>query len=319
MTNLMKRILFLSLFLMGIINFCLAQDIEKQTFIYSIKGNDTLRLDKYDIPSITESKPCIIFMFGGAFLRGSRDDAYNTAYLRKLAENGYIAIAIDYRLGLKSAKEKGVGEAMDIIDVLENTINMAVEDLFDATSFAYKNAEQWNLNKDLIIANGSSAGAVSVLQAEYAICTNHELRKKLPDNFNYAGVIAFAGAIFSRNGDLNWTQKPAPIQMFHGNADDAVPYDKVEMFNLGLYGSKHIAKQLKELKSPYYFYNVTNVAHHMASTPMTENIEEIRSFIDKYIIRKKPYMIELDRDEIGLPELKKDFEIMDYFKTNDYM
>lgn len=319
----MKKLLIFTFTILFGINLLYSQNVDKQTFVYSVKDNDTLKLDKYDIPSITGNKPCVIFMFGGAFMKGTRDEAYNVAYLQKLAEKGYVAIAIDYRLGFKDIKKENNttegDDALNVINLLENTINMAVEDLFDATSFVYENTAQWNINKEQIIANGSSAGAVSVLQAEYAICTQNELSKKLPENFNYAGVIAFAGAIFSKNGGIEWTQKPAPIQMFHGDADDTVPYDKAEMFNLGLYGSKHIAKQLKNLQSPYYFYSAKNFAHHMASIPMSRNIEEICSFINKYVIEKRPYMIDVNIEETGRPELKKDFEITDYIKSNGYM
>lgn len=290
--------------------------IDKTTFIYSIKGNDTLRLDKYEVPDLGQKKPCVIFVFGGGFVNGNRDNNFNAEYMHRLAEMGYVSIAIDYRLGMKKVKGSQSSNPMEIVNLLGNTISMAVEDLFDATSFVLNNSEEWNINKEQVIANGSSAGAITVLQAEYDICSNGMLSKKLPDNFNYAGVIAFAGAVFSTNGDLKWEKRPAPIQMFHGNGDSNVPYDKVEMFNLGLYGSKHIAEQMREMQSPYYFYDVNNAAHEVAGDPMLENLSEIDSFIRNYVIKKKSWMIHTKMEQIGKPEIKKNFELKDYIKSN---
>ncbi len=290
--------------------------IDKQTFIYAVKGNDTLRLDKYDIPEITGDKPCIIFVFGGGFVNGERNNDFNSEYMKRLAQNGCVAIAIDYRLGMKNVKKKKIENPMEFVNMLENTINIAVEDLFDATSYVLSKAQEWNIDPEKIIANGSSAGAVTVLQGEYMICNKETLSKRLPGNFNYAGVIAFAGCIFSNNKDLKWLSKPSPIQMFHGDADSNVPYNKVEMFNLGMYGSKYIAGQLNEMQTPYYFHSVENAAHEIAGDPMIANLDEINSFINRFIIKKEPLIINTKVEQIGKPEMKKDFEIIDFIKSN---
>lgn len=290
--------------------------VDKSTFIYSIKGNDTLRLDKYEVPDLVQNKPCVIFVFGGGFVGGSRDNDSNASYMRRLAEMGYVSIAIDYRLGLTNVKGAEDMNPMEFINLFGNTIAMAVEDLFDATNFVLDNSVGWNIDREQVIANGSSAGAITILQAEYDICTDGALSKKLPDNFNYAGIIAFAGAIFSTDGDLKWQKKPAPIQMFHGNGDSNVPYDKIEMFNLGFYGSSHIAGQLQVMQSPYYFYDVNNGAHEVAHMPMQENLSEIDSFIRNYAVKKKPWMIHAKMEEIGRPEIRKNFELKDFIKAN---
>ncbi len=315
-----KCIVFVFLFVvfnLYITRVCKADtEVDKQTFIYSVKGNDTLRLDKYEVFPDMMNKPCVIFVFGGGFKGGARDEDYNASYMRNLARSGYTAVAIDYRLGLRDFRQVEDTGPMEIVRLLGNSILMAVEDLFEATRFVYEHADEWKIDKTKIVANGSSAGAVTVLQAEYMICNKAELTKLLPLNFCYGGVIAFAGAVFSENGDLKWPSKPVPIQMFHGDADRNVPYDKIEMYNTGIYGSKHIAAQLDSLQSPYYFYNVINAAHEIAGNPMSENLEEIKSFIDRFVIKQEKLTIRLDVREIGKPEVKKDFTIMDYIITN---
>lgn len=291
-------------------------EIDKQTFVFSVKDGDTLRLDKYVIPSKEINRPCVLFVFGGGFVGGSRIEEFNVDYLKKLAERGYVAIGIDYRLGLKDIKNMDISDPSDMVGLLVNAINMAVEDLFDATAFVYNHTEEWGIDKAKIIANGSSAGAVTVLQGEYMICNKAELTKRLPDGFCYGGIIAFAGAIANEKGELTWLEKPAPMQLFHGDADKNVPFNKALLGDAGLYGSKYIAEQLEKIQSPYYFYQVENAAHEIAGSPMLYNLNEISTFIDQFVVNPEPLIINTTAEQIGKPELEKDFDFMDYIDAN---
>ncbi|WP_165040436.1 alpha/beta hydrolase [Dysgonomonas sp. ZJ709] len=304
-------------------------EIKKETFIFSIKGNDTLRLDKYDLPSITGQKPCIIFVFGGGFTSGERDQKAYVDYFNQLVAKGYAVVSIDYRLGIKMALEAGKKQeaqtgkkakmgGREAVGVMDHAITIAVEDLFDATNFVLQHAQEWNIDKDKIISCGSSAGAITVLHGEYEISNNTELAKRLPEDFNYAGVISFAGAIFSIKGDLKWQEKPAPMLMFHGDADSNVPYNKLTIIftKFGFYGSKHIAEKLSKEKYPYYFYSVENAAHEIANTPMSENLNEINTFIDKFVIGKQNLIINTDVKDLNKQEMRKKFGIKDYLRAN---
>lgn len=287
--------------------------IRKETYTYSLKGTDTLRLDKYDLPSVSQMRPCIIFMFGGGFVSGNHDSKEYIDYFNHLVDKGFTVVSIEYRLGMKGLNTT---DLMRVVALLNNSISMAVEDLFDATAFVVDHAKEWNIDKNKIIANGSSAGAVSVLHGAYAISNDMEVVKKLPSNFNYAGIISFAGAIFSTNGDLEWKKSPAPIQMFHGDADSNVPYDKIVLDKYGFYGSKYIADQLHEMNSPYYFHVVRDAGHELAGRPMTSDLSEIESFLDKHVLKKQPLIIRTGEIQIGKPEVKKVFELTDYIKSN---
>ncbi len=305
------------------------ENIKKETFIYSIKDQDTLRLDKYDLPSVEKEKPCVIFVFGGSFLRGDRAAKKYIPFFNKLVKDGYSVVSIDYRLGLKKAyqEKKRIEQAtkskvsmnpQQALGVFANTINMAVEDLYDATNYIVSHAAEWNIDKNTIIASGSSAGAITVLQGEYILCNDAPLRVKLPDNFRYAGIVAFAGAIFSTDGDLNWKAAPAPIQLFHGDADKNVPFDKVtiDLVNIGFYGSKHIADNLGAKNRPFYFYCVENADHEIAEKPMTENWDEIKTFLDKMVVGKQNLIINTNVKQPDKPKLEKNFTILDYMKNN---
>lgn len=315
----MKGKILLSLLTVLMINISslLADDgISKQTFIYSIKGNDTLRLDKYEKFTTAENKICIIFVFGGGFYTGSRDAQRNVDYMNLLAQNGYTAVAIDYRLGMKVLKERKADGKQEMKGLFENAIKMAVEDLYDATTFVYNHANEWNINKDMIIANGSSAGAITVLQGEYEICNTTPITNNLPANFNYAGVISFAGAIFSDSGKLKWKNPPCPIQMFHGKVDSIIPFNQISIFKYHFCGSEHIAKQLDKMKRPYFFYEVEKESHEIATLPMKENIDEINEFIRDYIVKKKHLAIVIDKNNLDDPNQRKELKLKDYIKAS---
>ena len=145
---------------------------------------------------------------------------------------------------------------------------MAVEDLYDATSFVAGKSAEWGIDPARIVACGSSAGAITVLQGAYFIANENPLTAKLPDGFDYAGVISFAGAVVDMADDLTWKRAPAPIMLFHGDADSNVPYGALRMGGAGIFGSDYIARQLSDMKSPYYFYSVEGANHALATVPM---------------------------------------------------
>ena len=141
------------------------------TYMFVKRDTCDLYLDVYNPAEGSQTsvagkeKPTVIFMFGGGFIRGTRDDQSYNYWFRKMTENGYRIISIDYRLGLKGSTKVGVAQ----VNVLDKAIHMAVEDLFSATQFIIDNAETLGVDPANIVISGSSAGAITVMQAEYEI------------------------------------------------------------------------------------------------------------------------------------------------------
>lgn len=187
-----------------------------------------------------------------------------------------------------------------------------MEDLYTATNFVLSKADEWHIDVKNIITNGSSAGAIAALQAEYWICNGNPLAAQLPAKFNYAGVISFAGAIFEHGNTLQWKEKPAPVLLFHGSADDQVPYAKVGDEKFSVFGSAFLAEQLTALQVPHYFYNVKNAAHELAVDPMYHNRDVIDIFLDQIVRQKEPLIMNTNVWVLGQKTLKKDLEISDY-------
>lgn len=296
-------------------------ETDRQTFIYSVKDGDTLRLDRYESPQIAGQKPCIIFVFGGSFMRGNRDGAGYVSFYEYFANQGYTVVAIDYRLGLKNirteinTRQNRLKMFNAFADLFEKTISMAVEDLFDATRFVIEHAAEWNIDTRRITSCGSSAGAITALQGEYEICNRTQRTAILPEGFNYAGIISFAGCIFS-SGKMKWNAKPAPILFFHGDADKNVPYDKIKFLQFGLYGPKQLVKQLDEMQTPYYFHMFENAEHEIANIPMRQHLDEIKLFLDKFVDGKADIRLNTTETAAGKPELKKKIKLKDCLKAN---
>lgn len=98
----MKRfLLFAALFAAF---FASAQKLDKETFVYAVKGADTLRLDRYtSLSPDSRMSPCLIFAFGGGFFTGGRDESHYVPYLEYYARQGWTVVSIDYRRDLKTA------------------------------------------------------------------------------------------------------------------------------------------------------------------------------------------------------------------------
>ncbi len=288
----------------------------RHTHLYSVKDADSLYLDHYAAP-VEGPRPCMIFMFGGGFVGGERDNAGYLPYFEFLTRNGYDVVSIDYRLGLKSFQGSGRKiSAREMIGLFNRAVSIAVDDLFSATLFVLDNAGEWNIDPDMIVTSGSSAGAITVLKAENAVCNRTAAAAVLPKGFNYAGVISFAGGIFSVSGAPEWGSKPAPIMFFHGNADNMVPFDKATLFGVGFYGSKFIARQFSKNGWPYWFYTLDYQDHAMAFTPMNVNRNEILTFLTDFVRDRRPLTITTEVRSDDFPPRNTKFKVMDYIRTN---
>lgn len=290
---------------------------EKRTYLYAVKDADSLYLDHYVSPVAEGRRPCMIFVFGGGFVGGTRDNAEYLPYFDFLTRKGYDVVSIDYRLGLKPLR--GVDRKIstrEMVGLFNNAVSIAVEDLFSATLFVLDNAEEWMIDTDMIVTCGSSAGAITVLQAENAVCNRTVASAVLPKGFNYAGVISFAGAIFSVDGAPKWENAPSPVMFFHGNADNQVPFEKASLLGVGFYGSKFIFDQFEKRDWPCWFYTLDYQDHAMAVTPMDANRNEIMTFLDDFVRDGRRMTIETEVRSDEFPPRNTKFKVMDYVKAN---
>lgn len=277
-----KRIIILAAATILAALFCTetsAQEITPDgTYMFVQRDTCDLYLDLYKPVKGSETtyngkqKPTIIFMFGGGFTSGVRDNPRYQAWFRKMNELGYGVISIDYRLGLKGTDKVGVAQ----VNVLDKAIHIAVEDLFSATKFIIENAEQLGVDPANLVISGSSAGAISVMQAEYELANRTSWAEELPVDFKYAGVMSFAGAILSREGKVDYKREPAPTMMLHGTADKVVPYKQIKLFNLGFFGGAKLVRRFEKFGFNYNMYHYIDRGHIIADAMrMTVDLQEM--------------------------------------------
>ena len=283
------------------------------THLYADRDGEKLYFDHYPAVGVTGSRPCVIFAFGGAFARGTRSDAGYLPYFKALTEAGYDVVSIDYRKHL--AKGIDTDGLKGAIITMKNAVEYAAEDMLAATKVVLDNAERWNIDTTKIVACGSSAGAITALQAENMIC-NGDKRAAMLGEFNYAGVVSFAGAIFSVSGKPKWEKAPCAIQLFHGNADSNVPYNKASAMGVGFFGSKFLAKQFEKMDTPYWFYSAAYRDHSIAGDPMYVNLEEIKAFINRAVVKGEKLQIVQEVSDAKHPKCKTKFGVKDYLSTN---
>lgn len=286
---------------------CKAADLLQPsgTYFYATNDGQDLYLDVYDPAPGSETcidgkqKPAVLFMFGGGFKSGRRDDKSFDGWFRMLTGAGFRVVSIDYRLGLKGDAGKG----RKFLKNMDRALHLAVEDLYSATNFLLDNAEELGIEPDGIVISGSSAGAMTVLQAEWMICNSAPEAAVLPDGFNYAGVMAFAGAIFSKNGAIRYDREPCPTMMCHGTEDNIVTYKKIQLFNLVFAGTDAISKVFS--RNGYNYNTFRYLGHtHNISVNMAHDFDKEVEFIEHNVMKGEKRIIdtEIDDPSLEIPE-----------------
>ncbi|MCA3362535.1 MAG: alpha/beta hydrolase fold domain-containing protein [Roseomonas sp.] len=161
----------------------------------------TLRMDAY-LPEATNGPvPAVMLAFGGAFLRGSKeDDSFpnagrfgpNTAmaeYCRRFAADGFACFSVGYRLGgddpdpgstpvltrpeaVPMDRIRQVREMMGLPPAtpqqMAGVVEAAIDDMTAAARFVIARADEYGVDPSRVILGGWSAGARCALYAAYA-------------------------------------------------------------------------------------------------------------------------------------------------------
>lgn len=260
------------------------------TFVYARRETGDLLMDIYyprpgsEIMVNGKKRPTLLFAFGGGFTFGDRKKPKDIIWFNEMARRGYTVVSIDYRLGLKGMKAP---TGFAVIKAYDRSIHLVVEDIFAATNFLLKNAEDLQIDPKNIVLAGSSAGAISALQADYELCNRTSWAAVLPEDFHYAGVISFAGAILSMEGRPNYRKsEPAPTLLIHGTKDKVVTYKQTRFFNVGFFGSDKLAKRFKHFHYNYSIVRYEGNGHEIANSEML-NLEVMEDFIISNIMEGK--------------------------------
>lgn len=268
--------------------------VQTTTFEYATNGGQKLLLDRIVDTSVKVNgkRPVLIVSFGGGWEGGARNDGGLNDATRHFTSQGYNVILIDYRLGIKIAKQNNEFTATNGTDLYLRAIQWSVEDLFDATSFVVKHADAWNIDKNRIVIMGGSSGATNSLVAEYNVANETQMAKaRLPAGFRYAGVISMAGAFWLKaDTPLTFKNKPAPIMFFHGAKDQLVTYDEIQGPFSG-YGPVAYARMFPGPDYPKWFVDYPQGDHIIAGFPVIDSLNEMDSFLQRLVKERQEVSI----------------------------
>ena len=259
-----------------------------KTCQYAVRDTLQLYLDFYTPKHVHDSTICVVYVFGGGFIGGHRDGEFEKAYFKQLVDEGFMVAAIDYRLGLKGVKNLSITNS----EPLEKAVNMAAEDAISAIAYLLEHEKDLKVNKDWIMMVGSSAGAITSLQVDYALCNGFLNSNILPEDFHLAGVVSYAGAIFSHKGKVRYcNHAPAPTMFFHGTADRLVPYKKISFFKLGFFGTDALVDRFDKFDYPYFARRFEGYGHSIAAAgPYT--VDDLVWFCRHYIYDKEQWQFD---------------------------
>lgn len=309
----MKRVLLCAILLLfAFVSF----GQRKYTYEYAVRDTGNLKMDLYVPEAQNEHHACLVFAYGGGFLSGSRNDTTQVAPIMRWAmDHGYVFIAFDYRLGLKGEKNLSVASG---VKKFQQAIDIAAEDLLSCIDYTLRNLAQgtdYTIDPNYIITLGSSAGAITVLQADYMLCNGAEAAKMLPADFHFAGVMSFSGAIFSHKGKVKYTcHAPAPTLFCHGTIDRLVAYNQIKFFNIGLFGSNALVKRFEKFNYPYQIRRYEGIGHQIAGW-YRKDFRLVEDFINDYVYDHRalqldellydPDIKQIHWDHIRIRDMKK--------------
>ena len=228
-----------------------ATHVIKSNVEYAVVGGKSLRLDAY-LPAGKVSAPAIVLLHGGGFTGGAKG-GYTGELARHLADQGYAAFDIDYRLMRDLGPSATLSEAMEA----------AREDLARAVKYVVANSKTYAIDPDRLAVGGGSAGAITALTATYG----EDRSARQPK-----AVVSLWGSMYGQERAI----KPGdpPVFLVHGTADKTVPFAH----------SESIATASRKAGVDAVLLRIENGGHTLPLNQRFQGrtiIESVTEFLDK--------------------------------------
>ena len=276
---------------------------------YTVAQRDTceLKIDVY-LPTpgsaVTidgRQKPSVLFVFGGGFILGSRNEPFYLPWFKLLNDDGYGVVSVDYRLGLKGKKlDFSLAHIVNSAKMVKQAVDMGVEDVYSAVRFLIDN--EVGIDPYNLVISGSSAGAMITLSSVLETCTPTERTAVLPEGFRFRGAMSFAGSIMSDTGRPVYRSTPPPHLFFHGTDDGAVQYGKTVFGRLGVFGSSALVSDVF-VKNGYVYDIYRYVGHgHDIAAHMVATWPEQKLFLERNVVQEMRRVIDATVDDPAIPK-----------------
>lgn len=206
------------------------ENLIQKDIVYKKTKNHNLKLDLL-LPEIKlrKSYPVVLYIHGGGFIRGDKDEIYSLKPLiDEWLENGWAVISINYRLLYG-----------------DNIFPDNYNDVIDAIDWIGKNKGKYNFDTERLCVIGHSAGGnlalLSGLKNKNINCivsmagptklygeNTFQLRKKMMSVINKSD---FNEKMLKKASPINFlTPESPPVLLLHGTIDNFVPYNQSKLF-----------------------------------------------------------------------------------------
>jgi hypothetical protein len=249
----------------------------KQNVLYGHNTNydasaQDLTMDIYTpIGDVHTKRPLIIFAPKGSFISEDNKEWVMVRLCTRLASMGYTTASINYRVGLNYF-------ASDLRAEFVKAVVRAVHDYKAAIRYFRKDAADSNLYKvdtNIMIAGGSSAGAITAVHAAYLKNVAQVLPfmdttgvaaqgglEGLSGNQGFSSKVHYVVNLCGAIADTSWIEAGmVPITSMHGDLDTEVPYSKgfpmgLSMLNMQIYGSYYMNFRTQHvgINNPFYIF-----------------------------------------------------------------
>jgi acetyl esterase/lipase len=218
--------------------------------VYKTINNDTLKLDIYQPKNLINSHPVLIFIHGGGWRKGKKEDYL--LYLISFAQKGYITATISYRL------------------VPRAHYPAAVEDVKCAVRWIRTHANDYLIDPNKIAVIGGSAGGHLAMMIGYSSdvsefdgeCGADSVSSRVQAVVNLYGpadltteyarthktTLSFFGQPYDLMSERYVRASPAwhitpddpPTLIFHGTIDELVPISQSDSLKKKLDRAKYV-------------------------------------------------------------------------------
>ena len=208
-------------------------------------------------------RPAIIFMWGGGFQTGTRQNETGTC--RQFAKRGFVCVTSDYRKGVN-----GVAGAENF----GTPAFMSTQDTRAAIRYLHKNAALYRIDTNLIYVGGCSSGAYAANWTGYldqlsevpGVVNKKALEGGIEGNSGNpgfgskpAGILALSGAVT----DTNWIVKgDIPFAQAQCKGDPTVhPEGAIGGSGMQYYGGTAMAARAQHVGVTHYVLTYNGACH----------------------------------------------------------
>lgn len=260
--------------------------------------NTQLTMDIYQPSGDTAAfRPLIVWVHGGSFVGGSKNDNDVVGLCQHFAKRGYVCVSINYRLGITFPYNQANAT---------NAVFRGVQDMKAAVRYFRQDAATANtyrIDPDLIFGGGSSAGAFCALHLAYL-----DQPSELPTtvdtvalggiegnsgNPGYPSTIRAVLNLCGAMGDTAWmVPGDVPVCSMHGTQDAVVPYLTQMLYLLqvfpimvvnGSYSVNEHAMLTGVDQSMYTFYGADHVPYAGNSSYMDTTVRFVSNFLYRFL------------------------------------